>query len=313
VTVYVCGLLCALITLSAETTPRNISALPITAIAFAPGGKEFVAASQSGLTVYAWPSLEKQREFIAKFSHINDLAFSADGKALAIAGGQPGEAGGFQLFDWPSGSARNRVHLLPDVAYQLTWLARGPQLVLAGANGALLRVTTDGDVIRRYAGHSRDVTCVVVTGDGEHLCSGSSDQSLRVWNLETGELLRTLNNHTNEVLDLTLRPGKEGVPFVASAGGDKMVRFWQPTIGRMVRFVRLTSTPLGIDWTCDGRFVLAACDDGGLQVIDAAAAKVVQKAPGRGGWANAVAATSNQGALVGGEDGMIRFISLISD
>ena len=37
------------------------------------------------------------------------------------------------------------------------------------------------------------------------------------------------------------------------------------------------------------------------------------QAPGRGGWANAVAATSNQGALVGGEDGMIRSISLISD
>jgi WD40 repeat protein len=310
---YASGFVLALLVFAAESATDSEAAPPITAIAFVPGGNEIAAVSQAGVVVYAWPSLKQKRVVDIGFSHANDLAFSADGKTLAIAGGEPSEAGGFQLLSWPAGVAKKPVRLFPDAAYQLAWLAGDAQLVLAGADGQLLLATTAGGIVRRFTGHSRDVNCVAVGHDGKHVLSGSNDQSIRVWELETGELVHTLGNHTGEVFDLALRPEDDGLPWVASAGGDKIVRFWQPTIGRMVRFVRLSSTPLAIDWTPDGRYVLAACDDGRLRVIDAEAAKVVQDAIGIRGWAYAVAATTHDGALVAGEDGTMGFIPLRYD
>jgi WD40 repeat protein len=98
--------------------------------------------------------------------------------------------------------------------------------------------------------------------------------------------------------------------MIASAGSDKTVRFWQPTIGRMVRFARLPSAPLAIDWTPDGRSVLVASEDGRLRVIDAEAAKITQDSAGIDGWAYAASATPSGGALVAGEKGMLKSISV---
>lgn len=285
------------------------AAPPITAIAFAPGGKEVVAASQAGVVVHAWPSLEKQREIAGDLSHVNDAAFSPDGKWLAICGGEPSVSGGFQLVSWPDGKPLAAREVLSDVAYQLAW--RGSdELALAGADGQLILTNLAGEVLRRFIGHSRDVLCVAMTGDDKVLLSGSGDQSVRVWNAASGELQRTLSNHTGDVRDLALRPQQQGVPLVASAGGDKTVRFWQPTIGRMVRFARLDSAPLALSWSPDGRNLLAACEDGRLRVVAGDTARVVQTADALDGWAYAVAAAPHgESVVVAGESGQMRAVS----
>ncbi len=56
------------------------------------------------------------------------------------------------------------------------------------------------------------------------MVSTGIDQNLRVWDLESGKLIRSLNNHTLPVPDLALRPGETGLPMAASAGEDRTVR-----------------------------------------------------------------------------------------
>jgi WD40 repeat protein len=266
-----------------------------------------------GLTIYSWPALQKQREVAVDFSHSNDLVFSADGKLLAIAGGEPGESGGFHVFTWPTGEAQKPQRVLPDVAHQLAWLPGDQRLALAGTDGQLLLATLAGEIVERLQGHSRDVLCVAVSGDGKLLFSGSGDNSVRVWNARTGELLRTLNNHSGEVRDVAIRPLQNGLALLASSGSDKTIRFWQPTIGRMVRFLRLESAPLAIDWTPDGRCLLAACEDGWLRVIDPDELRATNTLATLDGWAYAVAASPDgNDALVGGELGNFRKAKLTS-
>ena len=43
------------------------------------------------------------------------------------------------------------------------------------------------------------VTSVSVTPDGRRAVSGSSDKTLRVWDLESGACLRTLEGHSDGV------------------------------------------------------------------------------------------------------------------
>ena len=90
--------------------------------------------------------------------------------------------------------------------------------------------------------------------DGKTLVSAGVDQSVRVWDLESAKLIRSLNQHTKPVHALALRPTEVGLPMVASAAGDRTIRLWQPTIGRMVRYVRLDAEPLNIAWQSVNRF-----------------------------------------------------------
>ena len=80
--------------------------------------------------------------------------------------------------------------------------------------------------------------------------------------MQETEPVRILDNHTGTIRDLATRPGDHAVPYLASASADKTVRIWQPSIGRLVRFVRLPAEPLAIAWTSDGKRLAASCIDG---------------------------------------------------
>ena len=160
-------------------------------------------------------------------------------------------------------------------------------------------------------GHSRSVDALCLVKNGKTLVSTGMDQSLRVWDMESGTLIRSMKQHTKPVHALAVRPTEGGLPMVASAASDRTIRFWQPTIGRMVRYAPLKSEPLNIVWTNDGARIAAACVDGHVRVIDPVEVTVTQDLPAIDGWAYAIAMhPKDRSVAVGGTDGQIRRIEL---
>ena len=65
--------------------------------------------------------------------------------------------------------------------------------------------------------------------DGRRAVSASGDNTLRVWDIETGTLLQTLAGHTNVVNAVALYPdGRRAV----SASGDNTLRGWDLISGK---------------------------------------------------------------------------------
>jgi WD40 repeat protein len=109
------------------------------------------------------------------------------------------------------------------------------------------------------------------------------------------------------VYDLAPRPAREGsLPVVASVGQDRTVRFWQPSIGRLMRFTRIPeATPLSAAWLPDGSRLVVGCSDGRVLWIDPDTSQIVQAAAVHSGWCYCVAAHPGTGQVVaGGPDGI---------
>ena len=241
---------------------------PITAAAFAPHFKHFVVGSQSGVFVYAWPQLKQQEKIETKLQHVHHLAFSPDKKILCMVGGAPAEQGAVEIVDWESRKLTRREVVAEEVLYGADWQPEG-KLALAAGDGRVLVGGGQKQAWKELAGHAHGVLAVAWLADGKTLVSAGLDQSLRVWDVATGQPLRSLTNHTAPVLGLAVRPGDDQPrPMVASISSDRTVRLWQPTIGRMVRFLRLDRQPLSLAWNDRGTQLAIGCTDGHVLSID---------------------------------------------
>jgi WD40 repeat protein len=284
---------------------------PIVAVVFTPEGTRVLAASQAGVQICSWPDLKTAERIGTKLEQIHDLAFSRSGELLAIAGGSPGERGTVEIWSWPEAKRLRTLAAGDDVVYRAAWNVDGEALAIAGADKIVRLQPARGGKPQTCQVHSAAVLCTVWLPAESLVLSAGVDQSIRVLTPATGEVVRTLDNHTAPVRDLAIRPGRhEGPPLVASAGADRTVRFWHPTIGRLVRFARLPVAPTAICWTPDGSHVLAACEDGRLRAVDPATVGITEIFGARG-WAYAVAASPDgKDALLSGERGELRKVSL---
>jgi WD40 repeat protein/tRNA A-37 threonylcarbamoyl transferase component Bud32 len=85
--------------------------------------------------------------------------------------------------------------------------------------------------IRTLTGHAGGVTAVTIRPDGRTLASGSSDKTIKLWNLATGDILHTFagrslwfgSGHTDRITALLFT--SDGHTLVSSSD-DGTVKFW---------------------------------------------------------------------------------------
>jgi WD40 repeat protein len=297
-----------------QTETGAESKAPITAVAIDKERPVAVVGSQSGLTVRSLPDLKVLQELPTTLLSIHDVEISSDGKRLVAVGGTPGESGCIELYEWPSGEQIKHASPHHDVIYGVAWSPDSTSFATASADKSVQIFDLDCQNRGTLQGHSRAVMAVDYLPNDLGLLSAGVDTSIRYWDLkelqQNPQPVRTLINHTKEVFAMGIRRRSlDTIPVAASISQDRTVRFWQPTIGRMMRFVRLESVPLDFCWLSDGSQLAVACQDGRVRYVAADTAQVVKTIDALDGIAYCVAVDSKNGLLVGGVDGQLRYLS----
>ena len=85
---------------------------------------------------------------------------------------------------------------------------------------------------RAFRGHTKIVYGVAFSPDGRSLASASADNTMKLWDVATGNEVRTLRGHTNAVIAVAFSPDGR---TLASASHDQTVKVWDAATGQDIK------------------------------------------------------------------------------
>ena len=129
-------------------------------------------------------------------------------------------------------------------------------------------------------GHTRSVNAVVFSPDNRWLASGGKDNVIKIWDLATGNILRTLYGHTANVNALVVSPdgkllasgsgdindkrdlGAFTLGGVVGGAEDNTVRIWSVQTGQQLQVLRGHELPVAaLAFSTDGRTLTSVSGD----------------------------------------------------
>ncbi|CCM06543.1 uncharacterized protein FIBRA_08817 [Fibroporia radiculosa] len=117
-------------------------------------------------------------------------------------------------------------------------------------------------------GHTSNVTSVTFSCDGRHIISGSDDQTICVWDMETGQqLCSPLEGHAGPVISVAI--SQDG-RHIASGSHDKTVRVWDMKTGQQLGspLEGHTGPVSSVAISHDGRQIVSGSRDNTIRVWD---------------------------------------------
>ncbi len=188
---------------------------------------------------------------------VRGLALSTDGKLL-LSGSSDRS---IRLWDTAT-SKEIRKYGDESESIECVALSHDGNRVFAGSAVGIITVydRKSGDVVTKFDKHGDSlVYTLTVSRDGKTAISGARDKTIRVWEVETGKLLRTLNGHTEQVYQVMLSPDEK---HLLSASYDKSVRIWDFGSGKELK--KYEGHRDGVQGACyapDGRSIYSASWD----------------------------------------------------
>ncbi len=145
----------------------------------------------------------------------------------------------------------------------------------------------------------------VTTESGPRLASGGADKTVKLWNLDTLDRIRTYKGHKDFISALAFSPDGKSL---ASASLDGNIRLWSTSSARLQRRLYGHRGRVGaLSFAPDGKTLASSGSDGQLRIWDVARGRTLRTITGHTGAVNAAAFSPDGGRIASaGEDGVVR-------
>jgi WD40 repeat protein len=150
--------------------------------------------------------------------------------------------------------------------------------------------------ILEMAGPVTEIKDMTFSPDGKHLAVGSSDTTVRLWDVEQGRIVVKLTGHQNSVSGVSYY--NDGQSLI-TLGRDDLLKTWDTTSGKETSSVDLkcnSNTGNGDVIALKDNRALVACR--GLRIVDLKTSKVVGTFKGPD-WAYKLAISTDQRTILG--------------
>jgi dipeptidyl aminopeptidase/acylaminoacyl peptidase len=266
-----------------DIRPKTFIAPPVAAIAYHPHGQVLAAGGRGMVFFFDTATGDLLGKLEGLHPRLTALAFSPDGKQLAVASSTTGETHEVRLYEesrdaerrpmafsrgaWERGDV---VGTHSDVIQDLAFSPDGKLLASCGYDRLIkLWDTESKKELRVLKDHSDSVYGLAFSPDGKLLASAAADRAVKVWDVATGRRLYTLGESADWVYAVAWNPDGSQL---AAGGVDKSIRVWQVSAegGRIVHSVFAHEAPvLRLAYLPDGKTLYSLSEDRTVKAWDA--------------------------------------------
>ncbi len=166
---------------------------------------------------------------------------------------------------------------------------------------AIADTKSEAKLDKTLQGHSEPVSALTLLGDGR-LASGSYDNSIKLWDVQTGQCVQTLRGHSGSINALTML----GDWHLASGSHDKSIKLWNVQTGQCVQTLQEHSQPVtALTLLGDGHLASGSYDKS-IKLWDVQTGQCVQTLQGHSSYVLALTMLDDGRLASGSEDKSIK-------
>lgn len=134
-------------------------------------------------------------------------------------------------------------------------------------------------------GHTDSVSSIDVSQNGRLIASASHDHTVRLWNAESGKIIRVLSGHTDEIYAVAFSPDNQ---TLASSDYRGQIFIWSVELDKPLRILQIKGWSTAIAFSTDGKQLAVASQEPVTTIFDPKTGNILRTLETKG-YINAVA------------------------
>ena len=282
--------------------PPVYHALPVlSALDFSPDGTLLAVSGYHEVLLHKADGSQLIGRLVGLSERIQSLAFSPDGKWLAVAAGSPARLGEIQIWSVADRKLALSVPMTYDTLYGVSWSPDGTLVAFGCADNTVRAIEAKtGKQVLFQGAHNDWVLGTVFSIDASHLVSVSRDRSMKLIEVATQRFVDNITSITPGALkgglaSVDRHPKKDELVVGGADGVPKIYRMYRPTnkarqIGDDFNLIRafdaLPGRIYAVEYSPDGERIVAGSssdETGEIRVYEAGSGKLICKFEGQPG------------------------------